>query len=185
MKSMESAPLDYETEPRPSESPDSAGGRSVWIVLGFVVLGLLGALAGVAGYLKQSDLLEAESELPAEGDEGEPVVVYAAVPPLEPSLDVEPLVEAPPEPQWVAEPVAVHDVAEDVVAEEAVESPDVDDRIDEAVAVDVPALDVPALDEASTQEVHSETGESRIDFEPAALFADPLAMRDRRGSLRR
>ena len=39
---------------------------------------------------------------------------------------------------------------DDVVAEEAIETPVVDDRIDEAVEVDVPALDVPALDEAST-----------------------------------
>jgi len=182
---MESAPAEASTDPSPSENPNAKeGGRSLWVVLGFVALGLLGALAGVAGYLRQSELLDEESELPAEGDAGEPVVVYAAVPPLEPELEVEPLPVAPPEPEW-PEPVAVHDVADAVAAEEAVETPVVDDRVDEAVAVDVPALDVPALDEASTQEVHSETGESRIDFEPAALFADPLAMRDRRGSLRR
>jgi hypothetical protein len=178
---MESASADALTDPSSSENPNAKeGGRSVWVVLAFVALGLLGALAGVAGYLRQSELLDEESELPEEGDAGEPVVLYAAVPPLE----VEPLLEAPPEPEW-AELVAVNEVADDVVAEGVVEAPVVDDRVDEAVAADVPALDVPALDEAPTQEVHSESGESRIDFEPAALFADPLAMRDRRGSLRR
>jgi hypothetical protein len=183
---MESAAVDAVTDPVSSESPDAEGGRrSGWVVLGFVVLGLLGALAGVAGYLRQSELLNDESELPAEGDEGEPVVVYAAVPPLEPAFEVEPLVKSPAEPEWAPEPVAAYDFADDVVAEEAVEAPVVDERADEAMAVDEPALDVPALDAAPSQEVHSETGESRIDFEPAALFADPLAMRDRRGSLRR
>jgi hypothetical protein len=177
---MESASADAFTDPSPSEHPNAKeGGRSVWVVLAFVALGLLGALAGVAGYLRQSELLDEESDLPGEGDAGEPVVVYAAVPPLEPELEVEPLPVVAPEPEW-AEPVAVHDVADDVVAEEAVETPAVDDRPDEAVAVDVPALDEP-----SSQDVQSESGESRIDFEPAALFADPLAMRDRRGSLRR
>jgi hypothetical protein len=182
---MESASADAFTDPSPSESSNAEGGRrSVWVVLAFVALGILGALAGVAGYLRQSEVLDEESELLEEGDAGEPVVVYAAVPPLEPELEVEPLLEAPPEPEW-AEPVVVHDVADDVVAVEAVAVPVVDDRVDEVVAVGVPALDVPALDEPPTQEVHSESGDSRIDFEPAALFADPLAMRDRRGSLRR
>jgi hypothetical protein len=177
---MESASAEASTDPSSSDPNAKEGGRSVWVVLAFVALGLLGALAGVAGYLRQSELLDdEEGELPAEGDAGEPVVVYAVVPPLEPELEVEPLPVAPPEPEWAA-PVAVHDVADDVVVEEAVETPVVDDRVHEAVAVDVPALDEP-----STQEVHSETGESRIDFEPAALFADPLAIRDRRGSLRR
>jgi hypothetical protein len=177
---MESASADASTDPSPFENPNAKeGGRTVWVVLAFVALGVLGALAGVAGYLRQSELLDKESELPEEGDAGEPVVVYAAVPSLEPDLEVEPLPVAPSEPEW-AEPLAAHDVADDVVAEEVLETPVVDERADQAVAADVPALD-----EASTQEVHSETGESRIDFEPAALFADPLAMRDRRGSLRR
>jgi hypothetical protein len=183
---MESASADASTDPSPSENPNAKeGGRSVWVVLAFVALGVLGALAGVAGYLRQSELLGEESELPEEGDAGEPVVVYAAVPSLEPELEVEPLPVAPSEPEW-AEPLAAHDVADDVVAKEVLETPVVDDeRSDEAVAADVPALAVPALDDAPAQEVHSESGESRIDFEPAALFADPLAMRDRRGSLRR
>jgi hypothetical protein len=186
MMDMERAAADAVTDPLPSENRHAEGGRrSGWIVIGFVVLGLLGALAGVAGYVRQSELLNDESELPAEGDDGEPVVVYAAVPPLESAFEVEPLVEAPLEPAWAPEPVAVHDVADDVAAEEAVETPVVDERAEEVMAVDVPAPDARALDEAAPQEVHSESGESRIDFEPAALFADPLAMRDRRGSLRR
>ena len=63
------------------------------------------------------------------------------------------------------------------------------DGLLEPVVDDLPAevmaVDVPALDESPANEVAAESGESRIDFEPAALFADPLAMRDRRGSLRR
>jgi len=188
---MESASADATTEPVPSDSPSGDGGRrSVWVVLGFVILGVLGALAGIAGYLRQSELLDAETEFPAESDPGEPFVAYAAVPPLEPAVEVEPLVEAPSEPERAAEPVAVH-VVEDAgaedrgdldgsVAEHAADAPVVDDRSEEVMAVDVPALD-----ESPANEVAAESGESRIDFEPAALFADPLAMRDRRGSLRR
>jgi hypothetical protein len=188
---MESASADATTDPLHAESPNGEGGRrSVWVVLGFVVLGVLGALAGIAGYLRQSELLDAETEFPAEVQPAEPFVAYASVPPLEPAVEVEPLVEAPSEPEWAAEPVAVH-VVEDARADDRV---DLDDAVaeheaDESVVDDRPgevtALDVPALDESPANEVAAESGESRIDFEPAALFADPLAMRDRRGSLRR
>jgi len=188
---MESASVDATTESLPSDSPSGDGSRrSVWVVLGFVVLGVLGALAGLAGYLRQSDLLDSESEFPAEVAPSEPFVAHASVPPLEPAVEVEPLVEAPSEPEWAAEPVAVH-VVEDASADERV---DLDDAVaeheaDESVVDDRPgevtARDVPALDEPPGNEVAAESGESRIDFEPAALFADPLAMRDRRGSLRR
>jgi hypothetical protein len=184
---MESASVDDVTDPRPPERADAEGGRrSVWVVLGFVVLGLVGAVAGVAGYLRQSELL-AESEPPAEADTDEPFVAYAGVP----AVSAEPLLEA--EPEWVDEPLGLHVVdaagvvdaadpveTQNVVAEDVVEKP-----VSDVDAEEVMAVDVPALDEAAPKEVPSESGESRIDFEPAALFADPLAMRDRRGSLRR
>ena len=189
---MESASADATTEPVPSDSPSGDGGRrSVWVVLGFVILGVLGALAGIAGYLRQSELLDAENEFPAESDPGEPFVAYAAVPPLGPAVEVEPLVEAPSEPERAVEPVTAVRAAEDASAEHDV---DLDGAVaehvaDEPVVDDLPAevmaVDVPALDESPANEVAAESGESRIDFEPAALFADPLAMRDRRGSLRR
>jgi hypothetical protein len=183
---MESATVDTATDPLTSASPEAEGGRrSGWVILGLVVLGLLATLAGVAGYVRQSELLDDESELPAEGDEGEPVVVYAAVSPLDPSLVVEPLLEARSEPESLPELVSVDDAADDGVAEEAEKTHVVDERAERVTAVDVPPLNVPVLDEAAPKEVHAESGESRIDFEPAALFADPLAMRDRRGSLRR
>jgi hypothetical protein len=177
---MESASVDAVTDPLPPERAGAEGGRrSVWVVLGFVALGLVGAVAGVAGYLRQSELL-AESEPADEADAGEPFVAYAGVP----AVSVEPLLEA--EPEWVDEPLGLHAVdAESVVAEDVVETRPSDVGADEVMAVDVPALDEAAADEAAPKEVPSESGESRIDFEPAALFADPLAMRDRRGSLRR
>ncbi len=188
---MESASADATTDPVHAENPNDAGGRrSVWVVLGFVVLGVVGALAGLAGYLRQSELLDAESEFPGKVEPAEPFVAYASVPPLEPAAEVPPLVEVAAEPKWAAEPVAVH-VAEDASVEDRV---DVDDAVAEPVAEasvaddvlgEVMAVEVPALDESSANEVAAESGESRIDFEPAALFADPLAMRDRRGSLRR
>jgi len=188
---MESAHVDDVTEPLHAENAEGeGGGRSVWVVLGFVALGVLGALAALAGYLRQSELLSAESDFEAHDRTPEPVVAaYAPAP----SVEVEPLVVAEPEPEEAAEPFELHvvDVAdgeEDVEYADAVnatyEETEVaavdDDRADE-----VPAVDVPALDEAPASEVPSEGGDSHIDFEPAALFADPLAMRDRRGSLRR
>ncbi len=189
---MESASADATTDPVHSENPNDAGGRrSVWVVLGFVVLGVVGALAGLAGYLRQSELLDAESEFPGKVEPAEPFVAYASVPPLEPAVEVEPLVEAPSEPEWAAEPVAAVHAAEDASVEHdvdldgAVAAHVADDPIVDDLPAEVMAVDVPALDESPTNEVAAESGESRIDFEPAALFADPLAMRDRRGSLRR
>jgi hypothetical protein len=188
---MESAHVDDVTEAlQPENLGAEGGGRSVWVVLGFVALGVLGALAALAGYLRQSELLGAESDFEAHDHTPEPVVAaYAPAP----SVEVEPLVVAEPEPEEAAEPFELHvvdvaDVEEDVEYADAVnatyEETEVaavdDDRADE-----VPAVDVPALDEAPASEVPSEGGDSHIDFEPAALFADPLAMRDRRGSLRR
>jgi uncharacterized membrane protein len=183
---MESATVDTATDPLASASPEAEGSRrSGLVILGLVVLGLLGALAGVVGYVRQSEPLDDKSELPAEGDEGEPVVVYADVSPLDPSLEVEPLSEPRSEPESLPELVAVNDAADDRVAEKAEKAPVVDERAEGVTAFDEPPLNVPVLDEAAPKEVHVESGESRIDFEPAALFADPLAMRDRRGSLRR
>jgi len=190
---MESAHVDDVTESLHAESPDGEeGGRSIWVVLGFVALGVLGALAALAGYLRQSELLDAESALEARDETPEPFVsAYAAVPPVE----VEPLVVAEPEPEEAAAEPLEFDVADvednvehhveysDPVSatyEETAEAAVDDNRPEEVVAVDVPALD-----EVPATEVPSEGGDSHIDFEPAALFADPLAMRDRRGSLRR
>jgi len=193
---MESAHVDDVTEALHAENPGAeGGGRSVWVVLGFVALGVLGALAALAGYLRQSEVLDAESDLEARDETPEPFVsAYAAVPPVE----VEPLVVAEPEPEEAAaQPLEFHavdvaDVEENreqhveysdpgrATDEETAEAAVDDDRPEEVVAVDVPALD-----EVPATEVPSEGGDSHIDFEPAALFADPLAMRDRRGSLRR
>ncbi len=195
MVCMESAHVDDMTEAlQPENLGAEGGGRSVWVVLGFVALGVLGALAALAGYLRQSELLDAESEFEAHDYPSEPVVAaYAPVPPVE----AEPVVVAEPEPEAAAEPFELHvvDVADgEDDFEDHVEYSDgvsathdetADATVDSDRAEDVMAVEAPALDESPAAEVPSEGGDSHIDFEPAALFADPLAMRDRRGSLRR